>query len=48
MGVEMPADYKGAVPEGYKIIDLKPCKMMVFQRQPYDDEKFELSTTCGK
>ena len=41
MGVEMPADYKGAVPEGYEIIDLKPCKMMVFQGQPYDDEKFE-------
>lgn len=41
MGVEMPADYTGAVPEGYEIIDLKPCKMMVFQGPPYDDEKFE-------
>ena len=41
MGVEMPANYKGAVPEGYEIIDLKPCKMMVFQGQPYDDAKFE-------
>jgi AraC-like DNA-binding protein len=40
MGVEMPADYKGEVPEGYEIIDLKPCKMMVFQGQPFDDEKF--------
>jgi AraC family transcriptional regulator len=40
MGVEMPADYKGEVPDGYEIIDLKPCKMMVFQGQPYDDEKF--------
>ena len=41
MGVEMPADYKGTVPAGYEIIDLKPCKMMVFQGQPYDDKDFE-------
>jgi AraC family transcriptional regulator len=41
MGVEMPADYKGPVPAGYEIIDLKPCKMMVFQGQPYDDAIFE-------
>ena len=41
MGVEMPADYNGPVPEGYEIIDLKPCKMMVFQGQPYDDANFE-------
>lgn len=41
MGVEMPAGYKGPVPEGYEIIALKPCKMMVFQGQPYDDAKFE-------
>lgn len=36
-GVEMPADYSGPVPEGFEIIDLKPCKMMVFQGPPYDD-----------
>jgi hypothetical protein len=36
-GVEMPADYAGPVPDGYEIIDLKPCKMMVFQSQPFDD-----------
>lgn len=40
-GVEVPADYDGPVPEGYDMIELKPCKMMVFQGQPYDDEKFE-------
>jgi hypothetical protein len=40
MGVEMPADYKGPVPEGYEITGLKPCKMMIFQGQPYDEEKF--------
>ncbi len=41
MGVEMPADYKGPVPAGYEIIDLKPCKMMVFQGQPYDDADYQ-------
>ena len=40
MGVEMPKSYKGTVPAGYEIIDLKPCQMMVFQGQPYDDSNF--------
>jgi AraC family transcriptional regulator len=40
MGVEMPADYQGTVPEGYEMIDLKPCKMMVFQGPPFQDELF--------
>jgi AraC family transcriptional regulator len=39
-GVEMPADYSGTVPEGFEIIDLAPCKMMVFQGQPYEDSNF--------
>jgi len=40
-GVEMPAGYAGPVPEGYDLIDLPPCKMMIFQGQPYDDAHFE-------
>ncbi|TYQ17984.1 UNVERIFIED_CONTAM: AraC-like DNA-binding protein [Acetivibrio alkalicellulosi] len=40
-GVEVPQDYSGQIPEGFEIIDLKPCKMMVFQGEPYEDEKFE-------
>lgn len=40
MGVEMPADYTGPVPDGYEMIDLKPCKMMVFQGPPFKDEEF--------
>ncbi len=40
-GVEMAAGYNGPVPEGYEVMDLPPCKMMVFQGQPFDDEKFE-------
>lgn len=39
-GVEVPVNYSGDVPEGFEIIDLPPCKMMVFQGQPYDDEKY--------
>ena len=33
-GVEVPADYAGTVPEGFELIDLPPCKMMVFQARP--------------
>ena len=40
-GVEVPENYSGEVPEGFDIIDLLPCKMMVFQGQPYDEEKFQ-------
>lgn len=40
-GVEVPSNYKGEVPDGFEIIELQPCQMMVFQGEPYDDEKFE-------
>lgn len=40
-GVEVPQDYAGEVPEGFDIIDLQPCSMMVFQGQPYDDDNFQ-------
>lgn len=39
-GVEVPADYNGELPEGLEIISLPPCKLMVFQGQPYEDENF--------
>lgn len=45
MGVEMPADYRGTVPSGYEMIDLPPCKVMIFQGQPYDDSVFEQAIT---
>jgi len=41
-GVEVPIDYNGEVPAGFDIVDLSPCKMMVFQGEPYEDEKFEI------
>lgn len=40
-GVEVPVDYNGDIPEGFDVINLKSCSMLVFQGEPYDDEKFE-------
>jgi AraC-like DNA-binding protein len=39
-GVEVPTGYAGIIPDGFETIDLAACKMMVFQGQPYDDERF--------
>ena len=39
-GVEVPADYAGEIPDGFDVIDLVPCRMLVFQGEPYDDERF--------
>jgi AraC-like DNA-binding protein len=40
-GVEVPLDYSALVPEGFEIISLPPCKLMVFQGPPFEDEQFE-------
>jgi len=40
-GVEVSADYSGIVPEGFELITLPACKMMVFQGQPFEDEHFD-------
>ena len=40
-GVEVALDYIGGVPDGFEIIDLPPCKVMVFQGPAFEDEKFE-------
>lgn len=44
-GVEVAADYAGTIPDGCDLIDLPPCKMMVFQGQPFADENFEEAIT---
>ena len=44
-GVELPVDFKGEIPGGYELIDLPPCKMMVFQGKPFEDEEFEAAIT---
>ncbi len=40
-GVEVPVDYSGQIPEGFEIMELAPCKLMVFQGEPFEDERFE-------
>ena len=37
-GVEVPANYAGDVPEGYELLDLEPCSMMVFQGPEFNDQ----------
>lgn len=39
-GVELPLNYDKEIPEGFELIELEPCKMMIFQGEPYDDENF--------
>jgi AraC-like DNA-binding protein len=39
-GVEVPLDYSNVIPEWYELIELPPCTMMVFQGEPFEDEKF--------
>ncbi|NCB74328.1 MAG: AraC family transcriptional regulator [Clostridia bacterium] len=40
-GIELPLDYDKPVPEGYELAELPPCKMMVFQGPPFEDDDFE-------
>ena len=40
-GIELPADYDGAAPDGFDLVDLLPCKLLVFQGEPFSDEEFE-------
>lgn len=39
-GVEVPLGYHKPLPEGFEAIELTPCKMMVFQSEPFEDDKF--------
>ncbi|MDD4450441.1 MAG: helix-turn-helix domain-containing protein, partial [Sphaerochaeta sp.] len=40
-GVEVPLSFTGPIPEGFDIITLPACTMMVFQGPPFDEEHFE-------
>jgi AraC-like DNA-binding protein len=40
-GVEVPLDYQNEIPEGFELVELPPCTMMVFQGEPYNDDDFE-------
>lgn len=39
--VEVAADYSGEIPSGFDVIELPPCKYLVFQGEPYDDDKYD-------
>lgn len=39
-GVEVPEAYDGIVPEGFDMIELPPCQMMIFQGQPFEAENY--------
>lgn len=39
-GVEVAAHYAGEIPDGFDVIDLAPCKLLVFQGEPYDDQDY--------
>jgi AraC family transcriptional regulator len=44
-GIEVAADYKGEIPEGFDVISLAPCKLLVFQGEPYNDEDFQVAVS---
>jgi AraC family transcriptional regulator len=44
-GVEVAEGWSGKIPEGFEILSLPACKMMVFQGEPYDDKDFEQAIT---
>lgn len=37
MAVEIPFNFTGSIPAGFDVIDLPPCKYMVFHGEPYDE-----------
>jgi len=40
-GVEVAANYAGVLPEGFDVIELEPCKLLVFQGEPFVDELYQ-------
>ena len=40
-GVEVAKDYAGEIPEGFDVIDLPPCKYLMFQGEPFAEEDYE-------
>lgn len=39
-GVEVASEYSGEIPDGFELMELPACKMMIFQGAPYEDEVF--------
>lgn len=40
-GVEVLSDYKGAIPDGFDVIELPACDYLMFQGEPFREEDFE-------
>ena len=40
-GVEVASSWNGALPDGFDIISLPACRMLVFQGPPFEDNTFE-------
>ena len=39
-GVEVSADYDGAVPEGFDVIELPAAEYLMFQGEPFEEEDY--------
>ncbi len=39
-GVEVPADFSGAIPEGFDVLDLPECDYLMFQGEPFEEEDY--------
>lgn len=39
-GVEVETDYKGAVPDGFEVVDFPEADYLLFRSEPYDDEEY--------
>jgi AraC family transcriptional regulator len=40
-GVEIAIDYADPIPDNFRTIELPPCKLLVFQGEPFEDKDFE-------
>ncbi len=40
-GVELPLHYSKPIPEGFELCEFPPCKIMVFQGPPFEEDEFE-------
>jgi len=44
-GVEVSLDFTGDIPPDCQIMELPPCKLLVFQGEPFNDKDFEQAIT---
>jgi AraC-like DNA-binding protein len=44
-GIEVPLDFSRSLPNGFELIELGPCRMMIFQGPPFDDKEYSEAIT---